>query len=46
MHKILTFEEYLAEEMKYYDDHPEEKDDLEAHSNGSMMLDIDYSTSS
>tara|TARA_S200000501_G_scaffold19212_1_gene17110 strand:- start:150 stop:287 length:138 start_codon:yes stop_codon:yes gene_type:complete len=45
MHKILTFKEYLEGELKYYDEHPEEEE-IEAHTNGSSCLDVDYSTSS
>tara|TARA_B100000459_G_scaffold126261_2_gene79199 strand:+ start:232 stop:372 length:141 start_codon:yes stop_codon:yes gene_type:complete len=46
MHKILTFKEYLEGEMQYYDEHPEEEEGIEAHTNGSSCLDVDYSTSS
>ena len=45
MHK-RTFEEYLAKELKYCDEHPEEEEGIEAHTNGSSCLDVDYSTSS
>ena len=43
----MNWEEYLKEELKYYDENPDEDHDpIECHSNGSMSLDIDYSTSS
>ena len=41
----MDWEEYLKEELKYYDEHPEENDPVECHSNSSMCLDIDYSSS-
>lgn len=41
----MTFLEYLAEELKYYDEHPEEQDPLEAHSNCST-IEIDYTVQS
>ena len=44
---IMTWEEYLKEELKYYDEHPDEDHDpIECHSNGAVAVDIDYSTSS
>ena len=43
----MDWEEYIREELKYYDENPDEDyDPIEGHSNGSMCLDIDYSTSS
>ncbi len=29
----MDWEEYVREELKYYDEHPEEDDPLEAHTN-------------
>ncbi len=37
-----TFEDYVKEELKYYDDHPEEDDQyIECHTNESIV-DICY----
>ena len=45
--QIMDWKKYLEEELKYYDENPEEDNDpIECHSNGSMCLDVDYSTSS
>ena len=38
----MDWEEYIKEELKYYDEHPEEDDPLEAHTNGIAMLEIEY----
>ena len=44
---IMNWEEYLREELKYYDENPDEDNDpIEGHSNSSMSIDIDYSSSS
>jgi len=44
---VMDWKKYLEEELKYYDENPDEDNDpIECHSNGSMCLDIDYSTSS
>ena len=38
MTKTKSFEEYVKEELKYYDDHPDEDDQsLECHTNESMI---------
>ena len=43
----MTFEEYVKQELKYYDDHPEEDDYIiEAHSNSMVALELDYTSSS
>ena len=43
----MDWKKYLEEELKYYDENPDEDNDpIECHSNSSMSLDIDYSTSS
>tara|TARA_B000000557_G_scaffold130882_1_gene106082 strand:+ start:377 stop:508 length:132 start_codon:yes stop_codon:yes gene_type:complete len=43
----MTFEEYVKQELKYYDDHPEEDDNIiEAHSNSMVALELDYTSSS
>jgi|TARA_B100000029_G_scaffold415502_1_gene419325 hypothetical protein len=43
----MDWEEYIKEELKYYDENPDEDwDPIECHSNSSMSLDIDYSSSS
>tara|TARA_B100001250_G_scaffold110541_1_gene93316 strand:+ start:408 stop:536 length:129 start_codon:yes stop_codon:yes gene_type:complete len=42
----MNFEEYLKEELSYYDQHPEEDDTLEAHSNASLSFEMDWSASS
>ena len=41
---IMTFQEYVTEELKYYDEHPEEDDGLEAHSNEAVAFEIEYTT--
>ena len=38
----MTFEDYIKEELKYYDEHPEYEDPLEAHTNGFAGLEIEY----
>ena len=44
---IMDWKKYLEEELKYYDENPDEDNDpIECHSNSSMSLDVDYSTSS
>ena len=41
----MTFQEYVTEELAYYDQHPEEDDDgLEAHSNSFEAFDVEYTT--
>ena len=40
----MTFQEYVTEELKYYDEHPEEADGLEAHSNEAVAFEIEYTT--
>ena len=41
----MTFQEYVEEELKYYDEHPEEDDlVIEAHSNASLAFEVDYTT--
>ena len=42
----MTFQEYVAQELAYYDEHPEEDDGLEAHSTGEACLEIEYTCSS
>ena len=43
----MTFQEYVEEELKYYDEHPDEDDQaLEAHSNSSLAFELDYCTAS
>ncbi len=42
----MDFEEYLREELSYYDQHPEEDDTLEAHSNSFPAFEIEWSASS
>ena len=38
MSTTRTFEDYVKEELKYYDDHPEEDDQsIECHTNESMI---------
>ena len=32
--ETVKFEQYLQEELKYYDEHPEEDDPIECHTNG------------
>ena len=41
----MTFQEYVEGELKYYDEHPEEDDQLtEAHSNAFVAFDLEYTT--
>ena len=43
----MTFQEYVEQELAYYDEHPDEDDQvLEAHSNASMAFEVDYTTQS
>ena len=42
----MTWEDYVTEELKYYEEHPEESDPLEAHSNGEACLELEYTCSS
>tara|TARA_B100000902_G_scaffold97250_1_gene99853 strand:+ start:1070 stop:1201 length:132 start_codon:yes stop_codon:yes gene_type:complete len=40
---IMEWDEYVKEELKYYDDHPEEDDpNLEAHTNDYASVEICY----
>ena len=42
-----SFEQYVKEELAYYDQHPEKDDaSLEAHSNSYDCYEIDYTTQS
>ncbi len=42
----MEFKKYVEEELKYYDDHPEEDDYvIEAHSNSDITLEVDFSAS-
>ena len=41
----MTWEEYVAEELAYYDQHPEEDDPVEAHSNGEVACEVEYTCS-
>ena len=41
----MTFELYVKEELAYYDQHPEEDDQLtECHSNSFEAFDLEYTT--
>ena len=41
----MTWEEYIAGELEYYDQHPEEDDQLtECHSNSFEAFDLEYTT--
>ncbi len=41
----MTFEQYVKEELAYYDQHPEEDDQLtECHSNSFEAFDLEYTT--
>ncbi len=41
----MTFEQYVKEELAYYDEHPEEDDQItEAHSNSFVAFDLEYTT--
>ncbi len=43
----MTWEEYVKEELKYYDEHPDEDDTvLEAHSNAYQGYEVDYTVQS
>ena len=43
----MTFEDYIKEELKYYDEHPEEDDNnLEAHSNCMVAFEMEFTSSS
>ena len=43
----MTFQEYVEAELKYYDEHPEEDDQItECHSNSFVAFDLDYTTQS
>ena len=40
---IMTWEEYIANELKYYDEHPEEDDSIiECHTNSMMAIEVEY----
>lgn len=42
----MEFQKYVEEELKYYDEHPEEDDQLvEAHSNSDITFEVDFSAS-
>tara|TARA_B100001079_G_C16286777_1_gene459088 strand:+ start:530 stop:655 length:126 start_codon:yes stop_codon:yes gene_type:complete len=39
----MTWEEYIANELKYYDEHPEDDDSIiEAHTCSMVMLEFEY----
>ena len=38
----MTWEEYVAGELEYYEQHPEEDCELEAHTNGIAILELAY----
>ena len=41
----MTFEQYVKEELAYYDEHPEEDDQItEAHSKSFVAFDLEYTT--
>ena len=40
----MTWEEYVREELAYYDEHPEEEDPIEAHSNEMVSYEVEYTT--
>ena len=42
----MTFQEYVKEELAYYDQHPEEDDALAAHSNSFEAFEVEYTTQS
>ena len=42
----MTWEEYVREELAFYDEHPEYDDPIEAHSNGEACLELEYTCSS
>ena len=43
----MSFEQYVMEELEYYDQHPEEDDQItECHSNSFVAFDLDYTTQS
>jgi len=41
---VMTFQEYVKEELAYYDQHPEEDEELEAHSNSFEAFDVEYAS--
>ena len=43
----MTFEQYVKEELEYYDQHPELDDDqvLECHSNSFETTEVEYTHS-
>jgi len=46
MRCAMDWKEYVEQELKYYDEHPEEDDQIiEAHSNSFVALELDYTTS-
>ena len=42
MEDKLTFEEYLKNELEFYEEHPEEDDPLECHSNSLLVSECEY----
>ena len=40
--KTVKFEQYLLEEVKYYDEHPEEDAPVECHTNGIVCTEVEY----
>ncbi len=40
----MTFQEYVTEELAYYDQHPEDNDGIEAHSNSLESFEVEYTT--
>ena len=40
--ETLKFEQYLQEELQYYDEHPEEDDPIECHTNGIVCTEVEY----
>ena len=42
----MTWEEYVREELAYYDEHPEYEDPIEAHSNDMIALEVEYTVGS
>ena len=38
----MTFEEYIREELKYYDLHPNDDEALETHCNEIVSIEYDY----
>ncbi len=42
----MTFEQYVKEELEYYDQHPEDDDQvLECHSNSFEITEVEYTHS-